>query len=165
MTGTSIDDDRFAVEQLARANLEIIASGQTDLIADNVGEQFWDMQGGDTPETTRAHGPTAFAATVSWLRSTFTDIRFEIHRAFVDGDRAVLYVTMHARQHGPFVVPNADGPELRFPSHGRSCHVRSVHMFRIADGRVVEHDAVRDDMVLARQLGWIPSGPPPGRPS
>jgi len=162
MKSTSAGTDRDEVERLARANLAIVASGDVSAVAENVGTEFWDMQGGDTPQASREHGPTAFAATVRWLHSALTDIRFEVHDAFVDGDRAVLYVTMHARQHGPFVIPNADGPDVRFPSHGHSCAVRAVHMFHVAGGRVVAHDAVRDDMTMARQLGWIPSGPPPG---
>jgi predicted ester cyclase len=160
VSSPSVGIERNEVERLARANLGIVASGDIEAIGTNVGDDFWDMQGGDTPETARRHGATAFAATVAWLHRAFTDIRFDIHRVFVDNDRAVLYVTMHARQHGPFAVPAADGTEMRFASQGRECHVRAVHMFRVADGRVVEHDAVRDDMNMARQLGWIPAGPP-----
>lgn len=162
MSDSSIKSDRDEVERLARDNLGIIAGGDFDAIAANVGARFWDMQGGDTPAATRAHGPTAFAATVRWLRTAFTDIVFDVHRVFVDGDRAVLYVTMHARQHGPFTILNPRGPDVVFESQGRTCHVRAAHMFRIEGGRVVEHDAVRDDMSMARQLGWIPDGAPGG---
>jgi predicted ester cyclase len=154
------ETDRGDVERLARANLDIVATGDIGAIAGNVSDDFWDMQGGDTPEARRGHGPDAFVATVRWLHRAFTDVHFEVHRVLIDGDRAALYVTMHARQHGPFVVPGPDGTETRFESRGRDCHVRAVHLFRIADGRVVEHDAVRDDMTMARQLGWIPAGPP-----
>jgi predicted ester cyclase len=160
VANSSTSVDRREAERLARENLRIVASGDVDATATNVGEEFWDMQGGDRPEAVRPHGPDAFAGTVRWLHTAFTDIAFEIHRAFVDGDHAVLYVTMHARQHGPFVVPGADGADVRFESRGRECHVRAVHMFRVAGGRIVHHDAVRDDLTMARQLGWIPSGPP-----
>ncbi len=160
MSHPSISTDRAEVERLARANLDIVASGDTGSIAGNVSADFWDMQGGDTPESRRGHGPEAFAATMAWLHVAFADVHFDVHRVFVDGDRAALYVTMHARQRGPFVVPGPDGTEIRFESKGQRCHVRAVHMFRVAGGRVVEHDAVRDDMTMARQLGWNPAGPP-----
>jgi predicted ester cyclase len=160
MPDSSMLADQDAVERLARANLDIVASGDLDRIDENVGTEFWDMQGGDTPTSTREHGPDAFATTVRWLHTAFTDVRFEIHDIFIDGDRAAVYVTMHARQHGPFVVPNPDGTAMSFASNGHDCHVRAVHMYRVAGGRVVAHDAVRDDMSMARQLGWIPSGPP-----
>jgi predicted ester cyclase len=152
------------VERLARANLDIVASGDLRRIDENVGTEFWDMQGGDAVESSRVQGPHAFAATVQWLHTAFTDISFEIHDVLTDDDRAAVYVTMHARQHGPFVVPNPDGTSISFPSHGRDCHVRAVHLYRVLDDRVVAHDAVRDDMSMARQLGWIPSGPPGAAP-
>jgi predicted ester cyclase len=160
LSQSSTSTDRGDVARLARANLQIVASGDIGAVAANVSDDFWDMQGGDTPAARRGHGPDAFAATVQWLHRAFTDVHFDTHRVLVDGDRAALYVTMHARQHGPFVVPGPDGADVRFESRGRTCHVRAVHMFRIAESRVVEHDAVRDDLTMARQLGWIPAGPP-----
>jgi hypothetical protein len=33
------------------------------------------------------------------------------------------------------------------------------HWFRLADGRIIEHWANRDDLGMARQLGWIPPSP------
>ncbi|MEP6955852.1 MAG: hypothetical protein ABI883_03440 [Chthoniobacterales bacterium] len=34
-----------------------------------------------------------------------------------------------------------------------------THWFRVRDGAIVEHDAVRDDLGMAKQLGWIPPRP------
>ena len=33
------------------------------------------------------------------------------------------------------------------------------HWFRIEDGKIIEHWANRDDLGMARQLGWIPPTP------
>jgi predicted ester cyclase len=151
---------RDDAERLARENLAIVASGDLDSADVNVTPDFWDHQAGDTPEAVRQRGPAAFRSTVTWLHRAFTDISFDIHNAYVDGDRVALYVTFHARQHGAFIVPGPpDGPAVKFPATGRSFHSRAVHMFRISDGKVAEHDALRDDLAMARQLGWIPTGP------
>ena len=34
-----------------------------------------------------------------------------------------------------------------------------THWFRIQDGKVIEHWAVRDDLGQAKQLGWLPPSP------
>lgn len=151
---------RAEAERLARENLAIVASGDLGSADANVTADFWDHQGGDTPEATRQRGPDAFRSTVQWLHRAFTDLKFDIHQSYVDGDRVALYVTFHARQHGPFIVPGPPGRDaVEFPATGRSFHSRAVHMFRIRDGKVAEHDALRDDLAMARQLGWIPAGP------
>lgn len=79
----------------------------------------------------------------------------------VDGDRVAVDCTMHGRQRGPFTVHDpADGRVSEvFPSKGRAFSTRQVHLMRIADGRVAEHDAVRDDLGMAQQLGWVPPRP------
>jgi hypothetical protein len=46
-----------------------------------------------------------------------------------------------------------------FPPTGRAFAARQVHWFRLADGAIAEHDAVRDDMGMAKQVGWIPPRP------
>jgi len=46
-----------------------------------------------------------------------------------------------------------------FPPTGRPFAARQVHWFRIEDGAIAEHDAVRDDLGMAQQAGWIPPRP------
>ncbi len=110
---------------------------------------------------TRQRGPDALRATIRWLYRAFTDLRFEFHEVLAVGNRAVARVTLHGRQHGPFVVH--DSPTGRvteaFPSNGQTFAVSQTYWFRIADGAIAEHDAVRDDLGMAKQLGWIPPRP------
>jgi predicted ester cyclase len=42
-----------------------------------------------------------------------------------------------------------------FPADGRSYSVTHVHIYRVADGKICEHWAVRDDLSMLRQLGAI----------
>lgn len=149
---------RAEAENLGRENLRIIAAGDLDAAEVNVSADFWDHQAGDTPAAIRQRGPEAFKTTISWLHRAFTDMYFDIHDVFVEGDRVVLHVTFHARQHGPFIVQGPPGGQpVEFPATGRTFKSRAVHMFRISDRKITEHDAVRDDLAMARQLGWIPS--------
>jgi ketosteroid isomerase-like protein len=145
---------RADAEQLARQNLAIVARGDLAAADANVTPDFRDHQAGDAPESAR--GPEAFKLTIAWLHRAFTDMHFEIHQAIVDGDSVALYVTFHAKQDGPFVIPG--GPargDIHYEATGRTFRSRAVHMFRIANGKICEHDALRDDLAMAMQLGWI----------
>ena len=42
-----------------------------------------------------------------------------------------------------------------FPGDGRSYTVTHVHIYRVADGKIREHWAVRDDLSMLRQLGAL----------
>jgi predicted ester cyclase len=42
-----------------------------------------------------------------------------------------------------------------FPANGRSYTVSHVHIYRVVDGKIREHWAVRDDLGMLRQLGAI----------
>jgi len=141
--------------------LEITARGDLEAVTANVTSDYFNRRCADEPTDTRGRGPEALKATIRWLHRAFTEMRFEFHEVLVQGDRAVARVTLHARQHGPFVVH--DSPDGRvtdaFPSNGRSFAVRQTHWFKIADGAIAEHDAVRDDLSMAKQLGWIPPKP------
>ena len=45
------------------------------------------------------------------------------------------------------------------PPTGMTCSVTQSHWFRVANGKVIEHWANRDDLAMAQQLGWIPPSP------
>ena len=150
-----------AAERLAREHLNITAGGNFQAVEGNVTPDYFNHRSADEPMETRQRGPEGLKATMRWLHRAFADMRFEFHEVLVDGDRVVARVTLHARQHGPFVVHDSPGGMVTdaFPSNGRSFAARQTHWFRIADGAIAEHDAVRDDLGMAKQLGWIPPKP------
>jgi predicted ester cyclase len=153
--------DPIEAERLVREQFSIIETGDLELADGNVTPGYVNHRSVHEPLAARAVGPEALVATATWLRRAFTDIRFEIHEIALVGDRAVAWVTMHATNVGPFVVHDApDGSITQvFPPTGRQFAARQVHWFRIEDGAIAEHDAVRDDLGMAQQAGWIPPRP------
>lgn len=146
------DARRIAVE-----HLEIVARGDLDAVEGNVTEDFLNHRSAQEPLETREPGPAGLKATIAWLERAFTDMRFEFHEVIVDGDRVAVHVTFHGRQRGLFVVHDSPDGEVtaEFPSKGLSFAVRHIHFCRIRDGKVAEHDAIRDDAAMAKQLGWV----------
>ena len=67
---------------------------------------------------------------------------------------------MSGRHHGPMVEFDHDGEVgAVFPPTGRTFATTQTHWFRLADGKVIEHWANRDDIGTAKQLGWVPPTP------
>lgn len=148
-------------EHLAREHLRAVADADFDAIDVNVTPDYINLRAADEPLAARRPGPDGIKATIVWLHRAFTDVRFEFHDIIVDADRVAAYVTMHARQHGPFVVHDSPDGKVTdvFPSRGRAFSVGQTHWFRVDSGAIAEHDAVRDDLGMAKQLGWIPPQP------
>lgn len=112
------------------------------------------------PPAARQQGPAAFYAAAVWLRSAFSDLRFEVHEAVEQGDMVVLHSTMFGRHTGDFVTYRPDATvEAAMPPTGKTFAVSHTHWFRVRDGLVIEHWANRDDLDMAKQAGWIPPSP------
>jgi steroid delta-isomerase-like uncharacterized protein len=72
---------------------------------------------------------------------------FSIDDMIAEGDRVAARLTTAATQVGPFM-----GME---PS-GKSYSIEEIHIFRLRDGKVVEHWHQFDQMGMMRQLGALP---------
>lgn len=74
-----------------------------------------------------------------------------------EDDLVAVRATMSGRQVAPFVSygENAE-PAQVFPPTGKTFATTQTLWFRIADGKVIEHWANRDDLGMSMQLGWVP---------
>ena len=79
------------------------------------------------------------------LWEAFPDARFEIRHVAVDGDTAICVGTMSGTHEGELMGVAASGRRVEW----RMCHLMRFG----ADGRAVEHRAIRDDLGLMRQMG------------
>lgn len=68
-----------------------------------------------------------------------------------EADLVVTYMTITRTLHEDL---HAFG--FTFAGDGRSYTVKHVHIYRVSDGRIREHWAVRDDLSMIRQLGALP---------
>jgi predicted ester cyclase len=112
------------------------------------------------PPSSRVGGADGFWSTARWLRAAFGGLHYDIHHAVADGDLVAVNSTMNGRHVAPWVVYDADGSvDSVFPPTGRTFAMTQSHWFRVEDGRIREHWANRDDLGMARQVGWLPPTP------
>ena len=137
----SVEDNKRSVEHtFAR----LFNSGELSLADELVSVEFLNHDA--PPDAPR--GPAGLRSIVTMLRTAFPDIHYETEELIGEGDKVVARTRMSGTQTGPF---------FGIPPTGRPVDVQQVHIIRFANGKAVEHRAVRDDLSMMRQLGLIPS--------
>lgn len=93
-------------------------------------------------------------AIVAVWRNAFPDLRFTIDCSVAELDTVMCEVTLTGTHLGQFqMIPPLKGPTLT--PNGRQFEAKQIHRFRLADGKIVEHFAVRDDLGMFQQLGHL----------
>jgi steroid delta-isomerase-like uncharacterized protein len=92
------------------------------------------------------HGGARHA--LEWLFSVFPDHHFDIEDVAAEGQTVAVRGTCSGTHEGEL---------MGIPPTGRPFAVQQSHWFRVAEGKVEEHWAVRDDLGMMRQLGVMPS--------
>ena len=151
---------RVDAKELCVRSMHIMADGTPEDFEAVVHPDARNREDVDEPPATRGRGPAAFYATALWLRDAYAELRWDIHDVVSEGDLVVVHATMSGRHTGTFVGYGADArPSQAFPPTGRRFATTQTHWFRVADGKVIEHWANRDDLGTAMQLGWTPPSP------
>jgi ketosteroid isomerase-like protein len=135
-------------KRVAVESFRLIETGDPALAQRIVAADFVNREAEDDPDQPERSlgGPAGFLATGDWLRAAFADLRFEEIEAIGENDRVAVKATMTGRHVGEFQgIPPAE-----------PFRQRQIHLFRLRDGKIVEHLAQRDDLGLLLQLGWRP---------
>ena len=136
MTGSHQRSARDVVEELFRRQRAADDTLLDDLVA--------------TDMVNHAAGPQGRDGLKAILRTIEVDLGptdLEPHHLIGEGDLAVQHVTLHGTHRASTMPLLADVPVT-----GRSVAWTFIHIWRVADGMLVEHWACRDDMDLREQL-------------
>ena len=110
----------------------------------------------DASNHLRTVGRAGMKAVFETLYSVFPDFHYHIEDSTAEGDRVVCKVTMTGTHRGQPAVREAFSGMLNdVAPTGKAVRVLQFHSFRIRDGRIAEHAAVRDDMGMVLQLGLV----------
>ena len=137
-------DSKDVIEELFRRGTEGDESVIDELIADDM--------------VNHAAGPArqgreGWKQIIATIRTDFgSDFTVENHHLIAEGDLVAHHMTIKGH-HQASTMPLMAGVEAT----GAEVNWTYVHIWRVADGRVVEHWACRDDVGLLRQVGaWPP---------
>ena len=122
---------------------EVFNQGNFALVDDLVAPDFLNHE---VPPGMNNRGPESTRQVATMLRTAFPDLHFTIVELVAEGDTVAGRVTMSGTHLGPF---------QGIPPTGRSFQQAHMHFVRFRDGKAIEHQAVRDDLGMMRQLGVI----------
>jgi predicted ester cyclase len=134
-------------KMIERIPLEVLNSGKFGLIDELVSTDFVDhfTQPGVPP--TRE----GFKQGAKALKTAFPDIRYTIEDSIESGDKIVHLLKAVGTMTGDF---------MGMPATGKRATWNEIHIGRVADGRLVEHWALADQLSMLVQLGILAA---PGR--
>lgn len=150
----------------------MIAEANTQLVRDfwqasergNIDEMvsFWAPDainhGGQTAQAQRRPptGPEGLKRVFKSLLTAFPDRKYIVEDILATGDKVVCRLTVSGTHQGVPEIPVEGGMLMTVPPTGKAYTVQQIHICRVANGKIAEHWAVRDDLGMMRQLGVVP---------
>ena len=136
----SAEDNKAVIRRLIE---EVYNEGNLDVVDEGVAPDIFDHAA--VPE--HQHGLNGFKHVMKWVRGIGPDTHYNIEDIIAEAEEVALRMTASGTQTGT----------LRgVPPTGKRFSVDYVHWFRLAEGKVAELWAVRDDLSRLQQLGLIP---------
>lgn len=122
------------------ALFDAVQSGELDRIDDLVSADFVDH---GAPPGMIPPGPEGYRTIFRLLKSALR-IDYTVLDVVAEGESVMAWARCTGRHVGEF---------LGIPPTGREFAFEAMHRYRVRDGVIREHHAVRDDLALYRQLG------------
>src|SRR5258706_4257402 len=94
---------------------------------------------------------------IRYVRAPFPDGRQQVDQEIAEGDLIVQLITSTGTHTGEILHM----PWGAIAPTGKAVSWQSVRIYRVVDGKIAEHWAVRDDLRMLVQLGAFPVSPPP----
>ena len=104
----------------------------------------------DPPEAEPEHGRQRFEEAIRSVMRAVPDSHWTVTDLLTDGYRVAARTTWT----GTYQAPMFRGITIPAPAR---FSVEHVHIYRIAEGTLIEHWVVRDDLTMLRQLGALPN--------
>jgi steroid delta-isomerase-like uncharacterized protein len=129
---------------LRRLIEEVYNEGNLDVVDALMAPDIFDHAA--VPE--HQHGIDAFKHVMEWVREFSSDVHYDIDDILSEGEKVAVRMTQSGTH---------TGTVRGIPPTGKRFSVDYVHWFRLANGKVAEMWAVRDDLTRLEQLDLIPA--------
>ena len=95
-------------------------------------------------------GPEGYLATAKYMNQAFSDASWKPQKivASADGQHYTMVIKFSGVHTGEF---------MGIPATGKPFEIHHLHLFRVEDGKAIEHWGGRDELGLLRQIGVLNS--------
>ena len=118
----------------------------------------WRAAGGDFAEEAsnfeRPVGREGILRVLEDIYTTFPDWSMEIEDMAAEGDNVVVRCRVSGTHLGVGRLHVNGGKLVGIEPTGKRFGVQHIHWYKLRDGRIVDHYAVRDDLGMMSQLGF-----------
>jgi steroid delta-isomerase-like uncharacterized protein len=121
---------------------EVFGQGQLESIDELVAPDFVSHTFRFTDD-----GRAKLRAATERVHASLTDVDFAVEDLIAEDDRVAVRLTSTATVVDEF---------MGVPAAGKTYSIGEIHVFRVADGRIVEHWHQHDALGLMKQLGAMP---------
>jgi steroid delta-isomerase-like uncharacterized protein len=140
----SAEENKIIARRFVEALQEFFRRGDADLVDSVLAENVVQHISGMPPEVQSFEG---FKQLLPTLRQAFPDTLFEVEDLIAEGDKVAFRLIWNATHQGEL---------FGIRPTGNRATVTEAHIFRIADGKVVERWGEWDALGMMQQLGAIP---------
>lgn len=135
-------------KQVVLDSFRVLETGDAVAADRIIAPDFVNREADDDPDRPDRglRGPAGLIATSRWLSETFSDLRFDPHEVIAEDESVVVVATMTGTHSGTL---------HGLPPTRKRFQQRQFHLYRMRDGQIIEHLALRDDLGLLQQLGAL----------
>jgi predicted ester cyclase len=142
--------------KIVRRSIEALNTGDVTKVSEFIHPNYFDRDSQSIPGREKLRGPEAFVDTVKKLRAALSELYYEEQEIIVASNDKVVSIMIVTGKH--------TGDLFGIPPTGNNFSYQTAHFYTIADDKLVEHKAFRDDLSFMIQLGVIGAASPQYEP-
>jgi predicted ester cyclase len=140
MRGSSMSTPQQTEEKnikIVRRSIEALNTADVTKASEFIHPNYFNHESQASPERAKHRGPEEFVDTVKKLRAAFSDLHYEEQESIASNDKVVSIMIVAGKHTGDFFGISPTGNNFSY---------QAAHISIIADDKIGEHKAIRDDL-------------------
>jgi nogalonic acid methyl ester cyclase/aklanonic acid methyl ester cyclase len=133
--------------KIVRRSIEALNTGDVTNVSEFIHPNYFDRDSQSIPGREKLRGSEAFVDIVKKLRAALSELHYKEQEIIVASNDKVVSIMIVTGKH--------TGDLFGIPPTGNNFSYQAAHFYTIADDKIAEHRAFRDDLSFMIQLGVV----------